>query len=332
MKILKFYEQYSYGNNLTFVKAAQVILKDNDNQPMSSIEIWNEIKKRKLVSTRGKTPVATLSSKLLYYSVDSPIKGSIGQNIFRIVSKSPYKYVLVNSDEIQDEEEEENDEVVKLPIAEFADKYVKNPLRQGLCIVGDSGAGKSYTIDNILKKEGHEFDFIIPTASTTGLLSQFSKKEYVLSRLGNLILEAKRNPNKYYTAVFDEMHKPNVIEMINDELLQCISTKRNKFSDDSNQDEGYRYISLDKKTAELYDELETLTGSRGNNKLLPDNFGFIFISSKPDVIVNNSDFFNRVDIVKLTERDRNMTTIKQLLDKEKSKENKDFVEKLKKES
>lgn len=176
------------------------------------------------------------------------------------------------------------------PQSETTESYSENPFKQAICVLGESGAGKSHTIETILENEGHEFEFIIPTAATTGLLAQFSptKSGYVPSRLGRMIIEAANNPNTLYTAVFDEMHKSSVIEMINDELLQCISIHRNN---------GVRFISLDDDTAELYNtpELE----KRRGNIILPDNFGFIFISSKPRVIANNPDFFNRVDIVRL---------------------------------
>ena len=90
--------------------------------------------------------------------------------------------------------------------------------------------------------------------------------------------------------------------MINDELLQAISTKRNM---------GRRFISLDDDTSELYKGVDFDRG----NILIPDNFGFIFISSKPRIISNNTDFFNRVDLVVLTEADREMKTSEELLSK-----------------
>jgi hypothetical protein len=183
-------------------------------------------------------------------------------------------------------------------------EYSKNPFRQSICVLGESGAGKSTTLENILELEGHEFEFIIPSASTTGLLSQFSpsRSGYIQSRLGKMIVEAFNNPTTLYTAVFDECHKSNVIEMINDELLQAISTKRNM---------GRRFISLDEDTSELYKGVETFRG----NILIPDNFGFIFISSKPRIISNNTDFFNRVNLVVLTEEDRSVLSIDELLSK-----------------
>lgn len=172
--------------------------------------------------------------------------------------------------------------------------FSKNPFRQAICVLGGSGAGKSTTIENILDEEGHKFEFIIPSASTTGLLSQFSpsKSGYIPSKLGKMIVNAYNNPTQLFTAVFDECHKSNVIEMINDELLQAISIKRNN---------GKRFISLDDDTAELYPGTEK---SPSGNILIPDNLGFIFISSNARVISGNDDFFNRVDLVEITKESR----------------------------
>ena len=172
--------------------------------------------------------------------------------------------------------------------------YAKNPfggktLSSALLVLGESGSGKSTTIEDILIAENHYFEFIIPTAATTGILAQFSplKQRYVVSRLGRMLIEASKNTQKLYTAVFDEMHKSNVIEMINDELLQAVSKKRNR---------GRRFISLDQDTAEIYEDSELEDDKRGN-LTIPDNFGFIFISSKPALLLSNPDFANRVDIV-----------------------------------
>ena len=193
--------------------------------------------------------------------------------------------------------------------------FTQNKFRQAICVLGGSGAGKSTTIENILNEEGHEFEFIIPSASTTGLLSQFSpsKSGYVPSKLGKMIVNAYNNPTQLFTAVFDECHKSNVIEMINDELLQAISDKRNN---------GNRFISLDDDTAELYPGTEKHRG----NILIPDNLGFIFISSKPDVIIHNDDFFNRIDIVQLKSyEEERLTNIEQLLSKTLSNEEKESL-------
>ena len=167
---------------------------------------------------------------------------------------------------------------------------VQSPFKNAICVLGQSGMGKSTTIIKMLEENNYKYEIIIPTSSTTGLLSQFSpsakggKGGYIESRLGKLIIEAYNNPTKNYVAVFDECHKESRIEMINDELLQAISTKRNLS----------RFISLDTETQDLFYLLDEDT--RTKNPMIPDNFGFIFLSSKPDIILDNDDFFNRVDI------------------------------------
>jgi hypothetical protein len=279
-------------DKMTFAKAAQVILQDNGNKPMNSSEIWSQIKERELVETSGLTPQDSLNSKMILYSINSTAIGKKKNSIFKIVEGTkPYKFILINPDEIQDVPDVEEDEI---ETSQKSKVYVKSPFRQSICILGPSGKGKSYTTELMLEQlentKDSEFEFIIPTASTTGLLSQYSPKgTYIKSRLGRMIMSAHNNPNKLVTAIFDECHKSAVIEMINDELLQCISTRRNA---------GRRFISVDEETGDLYTGLSPHRG----NLLIPDNFGFIFLSSKPDVIISNSDFFNRVDIYVLTEQ------------------------------
>lgn len=294
----------------TFAEAAQIILKQNDNKPMSAKEIWNEIESQNLVETKGFTPWASINTIMIRLSVNSKAKSKKDLEIFKIVEDNPYKFILLNpSGEVQNVTDDEVDDVV-----EKIKVYQQNPFKQAICVLGESGAGKSVTVETILENEEHEFEFIIPTAATTGLLAQFSpsKSTYVPSRLGRMLMSASKNPDKLYTAVFDEMHKSNVIEMINDELLQAVSTKRNR---------GRRFISLDEDTAEIYQDSE-LDTERGN-LLIPDNFGFIFISSKPRVISNNTDFFNRVDIVLLKSyEEETIETSEELLSKKLDSEEK----------
>ena len=481
---------------MTFINAAQLILKENDNRPMSANEIWDIIDDRDLVETKGTTPWTTLNATMLQYSDNSNVKNKYKKTIFTIVETNPAKFKLLNDKVIldiaddTDNQEFENkgtysedelrerlqllleegkdekgitrlsalmrhvmtlflrillsknktfsreeirselfnngvgktegqsgqtlsnisqfltkqnsdflrqmisydilqnkyssglhsdvgatkdnykiideyrdlvkdivsketekiilpfgkypssfdieDELAKaqaqmeledLPkpskafihpeddsVVDFkhfrgvqsqeeTDSYVLNPFKQAICVLGKSGAGKSYTIDEILEKDSeqrpHKYEFIIPSASTTGLLSQFSPSAkggsggYLPSRLGKLIELAYKNPKNLYTVVFDECHKSNVIEMINDELLQAISTERNK----------NRFISLDDETAELY---PSKVLDRRNNIIIPDNLGFIFISSNARIIAGNEDFFNRVDLVEITKEDRDL--------------------------
>lgn len=300
------------SKKMTFLVACQFVLKQNDNRPMNANEIWEEIKKQNLVNTNGLTPWDTINAQMILYSTNSTAKNKKKNSIFQIIEGTkPYKFILLNPDNIQDVPDEDE---IEEPI-ENIKIFSKNPFRQAICVLGGSGAGKSTTIENILEEEGHEFEMIIPSASTTGLLSQFSpsKSGYVPSKLGKMILKAYDNPTELFTAVFDECHKSNVIEMINDELLQAISTKRNA---------GKRFISLDDDTAELYPGTETHRG----NILMPDNLGFIFISSKPDVILHNEDFFNRIDIVLLKSyEEERLSTIDQLLGKVLSSTEKDSL-------
>lgn len=238
--------------------------------------------------TAAKNPRNSISTRLNEYSNNSNQRNKSKKSFFHVVSENPLKFWLIDRmDELDDLSTEDSIEKIKT--------FSKNPFQQAICVLGDSGAGKSYSIENILKAEGHEYDFIIPTAATTGLLAQYSprKKEYVPSRLSKLIIDAYENPQDLYTAVFDECHKSNVIEMINDELLQAISQRRNA---------GKRFISLDSDTAEqVFDETDI---EIGRNIQIPDNLGFIFISSNPRVIGGNPDFFNRVDLVEITEENR----------------------------
>ncbi len=345
----KKYTDSDDSNNHSSLEAAQLILKNNNNKPMTLNEIWEEVEKMNISGFAKHT----LSSRIGKYTINSGHSDKSDNPIFKIVEGTrPYKYFLLNPDEIQDVEEDDldfeegppsstsrirrfdlEDELSKAQAqAEFDDevqsfkrfrsihdsdidtfkrKKGENPFKQALCILGDSGAGKSYTTEQILANEGHEFKFIIPTASSTGLLSQFSPSEnkYILSKLGIMLKEAADNPYKLYTAVFDEFHKPSTIEMINDELLQAISTKRNKF----------RFVSLDSETTKLYED-SNLEIVRGNIKI-PDNFGFIFISSKPKVISNNPDLFRRLDFVRLEKEDQGVIkNIDQLLSKKLTQE------------
>ena len=302
------------NEKLTFVEAAQICLQNNNNRPMSADEIWKEISDS--VEYITNTPIASLNTILGNYSENSNYKFTNKKKIFRIVSQRPAKYVLISPKEIHpisDNELEETEKEVQ-KASDVIKTFQKNPFggdknldknldkkSSAICVLGKSGDGKSYTIEEILSKEGHEYEIIIPTSSTTGLLSQYSPpdKKYKLSKLGKLLIKAQENPDKLYTAVFDECHK--IVDMINDELLQAISLKRNKF----------RFITLDTDTDELYSSLES---DRGRRKI-PDNFGFIFISSKPDIMKSNEDFASRVDFIEFTKEDRTIETISELLTK-----------------
>lgn len=285
--MIKSYNNFILESSSPIINSIIDVLKVSD-VPLSGSQILSMMDNS---GFRSKNKLNSLNSTLVRYSDNTSDKNPANKKYFRIIGNNPNKFWLIDRiSELPDSNIEEPDVEETQEEPSTTESYSENPFKQSICVLGESGAGKSHTIETILENEGHEFEFIIPTAATTGLLAQFSptKSGYVPSRLGRMIIEAANNPETLYTAVFDEMHKSNVIEMINDELLQCISIHRNN---------GVRFISLDDDTAELYNtpELE----KRRGNIILPDNFGFIFISSKPRVIANNPDFFNRVDIVRL---------------------------------
>lgn len=303
---------------MTFLVASQHVLKQNGNIPMNANEIWEEIKKHNLVNTTGLTPWDTINAQMILSSINTSAKGKKKNSIFKIVDGTkPYKFILLNPDNIQnvpdeDEIEDTVENIEKSAINPFGGESMNNSNRESsaICVLGKSGAGKTYRIEKTLNKENHISEIIIPSSSTTNLLVQYTQGKYVLSRLGKFILAANSDKTKCYTVVFDECHK--YIEMINDELLQCISTKRN---------DGLRFISLDPVTDELFEELPEKNGRR----IISENLGFIFISSKEEVIKNNSDFYNRVDVITIDKSDRDIEfAIEILKDKIESREDEGY--------
>jgi len=205
----------------------------------------------------------------------------------------------INAEEIKLKgiNENELDNKIKKP-SEFMDNIrtpKQNPFggvknSSAICILGESGVGKSYRVEKTLENAGHEFEYIMPSSFMTNLLVQYKAGQgYVLNTLGKAILEANENPDKLYTIVFDECHK--YINLINDEILQALSKKRNN---------GVRFISLDIETDQFFEELPIKNGRR----IISDNLGFILASSKEEIVRENPDLKNRVDYITLTEGDR----------------------------
>lgn len=81
---------------MTFIEGAKFILEDLGNKPMTSKEIWDEIDKRNLVRTGGKTPWASLNTIILNDCVDSPVAGSKSRNLFKMVDRNPARFILNN--------------------------------------------------------------------------------------------------------------------------------------------------------------------------------------------------------------------------------------------
>ena len=69
-------------------------LKNNNNKPMTSSEIWDVIKDD--VFTKGSTPKASLNTMILGQCVDSTMTrfNNKNRNIFKIVGSNPMKFQL----------------------------------------------------------------------------------------------------------------------------------------------------------------------------------------------------------------------------------------------
>jgi len=88
---------------MTFVEACKFVLEKNLNIPLTSAEIWQQIKDLNLVETKGKTPELSVNRILCSYSINlediSPDrkprnKSEMKNSIFRIYSTNPYKFIL----------------------------------------------------------------------------------------------------------------------------------------------------------------------------------------------------------------------------------------------
>lgn len=166
-----------------------------------------------------------------------------------------------------------------------------NKLRQAICVIGISGVGKTYRVNKTLEYNRHKSLMVIVDSMWQHILFDYSpeKRIYTLTKVGNFIKLAHEDKSNHYTIVFDECHKN--LEIINDVLLQALSTKRN---------DGLRFISLNTLVDPLFDFLEEKNG----NRIIPENLGFVFISSKSDIIRNNDDLCNRIEIVELEINDQ----------------------------
>jgi hypothetical protein len=191
-----------------------------------------------------------------------------------------------------------------------------------LCILGKSGSGKTVTTENALDSMGHEYYLYIPIEGEY-TFTQYTGTSFELSSIGEFILQAKNDPTKFYTLIFDEAHRPFTINKLNFDLLQALSSKRNR--------DGQRFFTMDKITKRMFtnpnpEEFETgLIESRGK-VLVPDNFGIVLLSSNMSIIPRNPDLFNRVDIVLFKEEFRKCEDLTRLKKLEANQKNEDFIE------
>ncbi len=106
---------------MTFIEAANEILRRNGNKPMSSSEIWSEIEKLGIYETGGKTPWASLNTIMLSASDNTTVKQKHKKSYYTIVSKKPIKFIMLESNnsiieedfDLSEEEIIENIESIK---------------------------------------------------------------------------------------------------------------------------------------------------------------------------------------------------------------------------
>jgi len=325
---------------MTFLFACQFVLKQNDNRPMNSHEIFEEIKKKNLVNTNGLTPQATINAQMILYSINTIAKNKKKNSIFQIIEGTkPYKFILLNPDNIQnvpdedlEDEDLENleDDLDNFEIHRFSNfnksnfkasqsqeevesiDFNKNPFggvkdSSAICILGKSGSGKSTSTEIALEKMGHEYELMLAIDGEY-TFSQYNGQNFEMSSFGEFLMRAQNDPKRCYTAIFDECHRPITINKINTDLLQALSRKRNR--------DGKRFITMDRSTKRMYttpnEEFPiALTDERGKI-LIPDNFGIICLSSNAAIICRNDDFLNRVDLIIFHQSDRDIKDLTQL--------------------
>jgi len=250
-------------------------------------------------------------------SIESPEKIKSFSKFFHTPDETEDDYIL------SDLEKNLNKSPKPQPYSKIDTPPTDNPFKQAICILGEPGAGKSVTTLNALKSDSnHFYKLLIPTDMTSSLLLQFVSGELRLNALSKMIIKAYENPDKLYTILIDEFHKPLTIRRVNDELLQAISTKRYSGQRFISSDIAYEYIS--EKLEDLNID-EDVYSYHGNIKL-PDNFGFIFLSSKPSIVVDNEDLYDRLDIVYIKEGNRDHIKSIDDMSKIKISENKDKKE------
>lgn len=168
---------------------------------------------------------------------------------------------------------------------------IDNPFKQAICIYGSNVDVEK--IESILENEGHEVCRYLNLNSigssyedrvnTSLLIRTTQNYTTILTDIGRAIVEAKQNPNKNYTVIFENCVRNRLIMLIYDQLSQAISQKRNR---------GLRYFQVH-TGEELFDDLDDYHGT----KLIPNNLGFILTCDNIFIIKNNSTMSGRLDFV-----------------------------------
>ena len=214
-------------------------------------------------------------------------------------------------------------EFIKKTETEKTKTYEKSPFgckqedgeeTSALCILGKSGSGKTTTTEQALDVMGHEYLLYIPIEGEY-TFSQYTGEGFEMSSLGEFVMRAQNDPSRCYTVIFDECHRPITISKLNTDLLQALSSRRNRG--------GERFFTIDRVTKRMYttptEEFPIPLKEKSGKILVPDNFGIVCLSSQPAVICRNEDFLNRVDLSVFQKSDRGLTDITLLEKIDKSK-------------
>lgn len=83
-------------NKETFISAAKIVLRSNNNKPMTCNEIWNKIIELDLYKSSGLTPMLSLNSLLRRNSKNGDVKIKIKNLTFVTLVGSPNKFQLLH--------------------------------------------------------------------------------------------------------------------------------------------------------------------------------------------------------------------------------------------
>ena len=244
--------------------------------------------------------------------------GGYRQTLHDISNKKEHIDLIFNSESNVVDSEKDRvippTEFIKTP--EKPKVYVKNPFgckqkdgseTSALCVIGKSGSGKTTSTEIALESMEHEYLLYIPIEGEY-TFSQYTGEGFEMSSLGEFMMMAQNNPSKCYTVIFDECHRPITISKLNTDLLQALSSKRNRGGD--------RFVTIDRSTKRMYttptEEFPIPLKEKSGKVLVPDNFGIVCLSSNPAVICRNDDFLNRVDLVVFHQSDREVQDLTKL--------------------
>ena len=194
------------------------------------------------------------------------------------------------------------DPITKTPtITQSITLTVKNPLggledSSAICLLGQSGVGKSFRAKKTLKTENHVILTLEDNrAYQDSFLLTFDCREkyYIPTKFFEHLIKASKDPKNCYTVLIEEAY--GFVNKFPD-IRQLLSKKRN---------DGVRYITVE-KDIEVILKQHNLTINDEGVFIVPDNFGILMTSSRDTqtLLCNNEDIFKRIDFIEITTDDR----------------------------